>query len=73
MSPKADDSNGWVPWSQHVLAELKRLNECYEALREDVQKIQVETAQLKIRAGLTGLIGGLIPVLVMVGIRVMSN
>jgi hypothetical protein len=23
MSPKADDSNGWVPWSQHVLAELK--------------------------------------------------
>jgi hypothetical protein len=33
----------------------------------------VETAQLKIRAGLTGLIGGLIPVLVMVGIRMMSS
>jgi hypothetical protein len=69
----AASNNGWLPWEKHVLAELQRLNECYEALREDVQKIQVETAQLKIRAGLTGLVGGLIPVLVMVGIRMMSN
>jgi hypothetical protein len=73
MSPKTDDTNGWVPWSQHVLAELKRLNSCYEALRLDVEKIKVETGQLKIRAGLTGLVGGLIPVLIMFGIRMWSS
>ena len=69
----ATNGKEWLRWSEHVLAELKRLNECYEGLREDVQKIQLETAQLKIRAGLTGLIGGLIPVLIMVGIRMLSS
>jgi hypothetical protein len=69
----ASDSNGWVPWSKHVLEQLKALNKHYEDLRDDVQKIQVEIAQLKVRAGLTGLVGGLIPVLILVGIRMWTG
>jgi len=26
--------NGWNEWSKHVLAELKRLNTCYETLEK---------------------------------------
>jgi hypothetical protein len=52
-----------------VLEQLKALNKHYEDLRDDVQKIQVEIAQLKIRAGLTGLVGGSIPVLILVGVK----
>lgn len=56
----------WREWSRHVLAELKRLNETQEDLNKEIKTISVEIAMLKVKSGVWGLLGGLIPVLIMV-------
>jgi len=56
----------WREWSRHVLAELKRLNEAQEDLNKDLQRISIDIAMLNVKSGIWGLIGGLIPVAVMV-------
>lgn len=64
--------NGWTEWSKFVLKELERLNECYEQLRidmtgsflqirEEIAKVRIEVGMLKVKAGVWGLLGGLIP------------
>lgn len=58
--------NGWNEWSKHVLAELERLNECYNGVNSQLQKIHVEIAMLKVKSGMWGAIGGCIPLLIMV-------
>ena len=54
--------NDWSGWSNHVLAELSRLNRCYESLRDDIEKARIEIAGLKVKAGVWGAVGALIPV-----------
>jgi hypothetical protein len=58
--------NGWNEWGKHVLRELERLNDCYDDLKTDVSNVRIEIAMLKIKAGVWGLIGGAIPVLITV-------
>ena len=41
-----DSNNGWNEWSNHVLAELRRLNENYESLRTVNEEIKTETGKL---------------------------
>jgi hypothetical protein len=54
-------SNGWNEWSRHVLAELERLNNCIICLEKDTRQMYEEIAMLKVKSGLWGLIGGLLP------------
>lgn len=65
--------NGWNEWSKHVLAELERLNVCYEQLNEKFDKkigevydrinqLHTEVAMLKVKSGIWGLLAGAIPV-----------
>lgn len=56
------DPNGenWTVWSQHVLAELKRLDSDMKSINENVLKVRIEVAQLKIKSGMWGSIGALI-------------
>jgi len=61
MSPP---HNGWNEWSRHVLAELERLNECGSALDGKITQVRIDIAQLKVKAGVWGLIGASIPVVV---------
>ena len=61
MAPSSDDSNGWKEWSKHVLAELKRLNECYEKLDESIQGMKIDLAMLKVKSGIWGAIAGFVP------------
>lgn len=58
--------NGWDEWSKYVLSELKRLSLAYEGLRETSEGIRIEIAKLKVKAGIWGLIGGAIPVVIMI-------
>ena len=75
--------DGWNEWSRHVLAELERLdalhtnnvNALYGRIDEyqrrhsrDLTDIKVEIAALKVKAGVWGLIGGLIPIIITLGI-----
>ena len=65
--------NGWNEWSRHVLAELQRLNTCYGTVNDQLQKIHVEIATLKVKSGMWGLIGGSIPVLITVMVYLMTK
>jgi len=60
------DTNGWGEWSRHVLAELVRLNNCYEDMNKSLTKVHVNIGQLQIKSGVWGAIGGCIPVLIMI-------
>jgi len=50
--------NGWNEWSRHVLAELKRLNTCYETLDDKIDKLKEDVTVLKVKAWLFGVFGG---------------
>jgi len=45
MSPTPDD--GWIEWKNHVLTELKRLNNSVEQYRDKQQAILIEVAELR--------------------------
>ena len=53
------DANGrdsWTEWRQHVLITLKDLN-------SKMDQVRLEVAGLKVKAGIWGLVGAAIPVL----------
>ena len=62
------DNNSWDEWSRHVLAELKRLSDKSDRLDkkldEGLLQMAVEIAKLKVKAGVWGLLGGAIPVII---------
>jgi hypothetical protein len=65
-------SNGWSEWSKHVLAELERfngelqtLNEKIEDLKsEELRKVYIEIATLKVKSSVWGGVAGLIAALI---------
>lgn len=66
------DVPGWDSWGNHVLEELKRLNQNIEQIRQafdhENQQIWIEISRLKVKAGIWGIAGGalaVIPTLVM--------
>jgi hypothetical protein len=74
-----DDS--WPEWSRHVLAELKRLNDNLANLDDKIDTIKdghisplkIEIAMLKVKSGIWGLIGGAIPVILMVLVELLKK
>lgn len=58
--------DGWQEWSKYVLAELKELSRLYDCLDKKVGNMRVDIATLKVKAGIWGLIGGMIPVALIV-------
>jgi len=66
----APDTNGngkdsWTEWRRHVLITLEDLN-------GKMDKVRVEVAELKIKAGIWGLVGAAIPVLIGLGIMLVK-
>lgn len=54
-------NNGWDEWSKYVLKELERLNSCMTQIDDDIKKLSIDIAMLKVKAGVWGVIGGCIP------------
>lgn len=67
------NNNDWDKWSKHILSELTRLADCYEGLQERVNTVREDIAGLKVKAGIWGLIGGAIPVIVGLGIWILGS
>jgi hypothetical protein len=61
-----DDS--WGEYRRLVLSELERVDRSIRALHADVTTIKSEVTALKIKSGVWGLLGGLIPVVVAIGV-----
>ena len=62
--------NDNLEWLQY---EFKRLNTCVENIRDDLQLIHIEITKLKLKAGVWGFLAGAIPVLVMMGIYILTK
>ena len=68
-----NDIGDWDEWSRHVLAELKRLdanqiimNEQLTNVRTDIKLLYVKVS---IYSALVGLLGGLVPVVILLMIQ----
>jgi adenosine/AMP kinase len=64
-----NDQESWNNWRVHVLAELKRANDNFTLLATAVSNLHVETAKLQVKSGVWGVIGGMIPVAVLIVIE----
>jgi len=67
------ESNGWSKWENFVLAELKRLGENSDATTKTQTKILQKLSALDVKAGLWGLMGGMIPVVIGFGIYLIKS
>jgi len=75
------DNDSWREWSNFVLMELKRTNtqiedldKKIEKLKDDqISKLKVEIAMLKVKAGIWGVMGGAIPVLVLLAKEMLTK
>lgn len=65
--------DGWKEYQVHVLAELKRLNGSYIGLDEKVDKLCKDIAVLKVKSGIWGLMGGIIPIIIFLGIWILQG
>lgn len=72
-------SNGWGKWAIFVLKELERLNDTQEKMGKDISTLRSDLAvlntsiatlqtELRLKSGVWGAIGGLIPVCVILGV-----
>jgi adenosine/AMP kinase len=59
----------WENWRFHVLSEIKRANDNFALLTAAVASLHVETAKLQVKSGIWGVIGGMIPVIVVIAIQ----
>ena len=57
----SDEMNGWSTWGKHVLKELESNETDHKAIMDELNKIRVEIATLKVKSGVWGAVAGLIP------------
>jgi hypothetical protein len=74
----SDDKNSggngeWGQWANHVLAELKRLNDNIGDLRNDVTVLTVDVAQLKVKSGLWGAAAAICTIVVFLGMNYLKQ
>jgi hypothetical protein len=62
MTPH-ENNGGWDEWARHVLAELDRHNTALEETNRSLNAINTEITILKMKAGIWGIIGGLLAAL----------
>ena len=69
------NDNGWHEWQKYVLKAIEKQDEKtgkifdkIDALKIDIASLKVDVSALKVKAGVWGLIGGAIPVILWLGI-----
>jgi len=73
LTASGGDSGDWGQWSNLVLAELKRLNESIEKVREDLTTVTLDVATLKVKSSLWGAMAGAITVIAILGVDYMKE
>lgn len=71
MSKK--DKNGWEENRKLICSDLDRHGKTLEKILVEIGTIKIEITKLQMKAGIWGLLGGLIPVLVMILILVVKS
>ena len=65
--------NGWNEYSRLVISELKRLSSWCKIIDEKLAQSNIEIAKLKVKAGFWGLLGGAIPVIIGIGVYLLTR
>ena len=73
VEPTQQPDNGWHEWSKYVLKELERMNKWMGEIQRTCNAQRVDIATLKVKAGVWGLLGGLIPVLILLLVYFFTN
>ena len=60
------NGNGWPEYRKFVIAELERQSDCDATMLGMLGQIRTDIATLKVKAGIWGLAGGAIPLLIMI-------
>ncbi len=63
----------WKNYQRLVLSELKRHSETLEDIKIHILKTELDLEKLKIKSGVWGLMGGLIPVAIAIAIELLSR
>lgn len=56
--------NGWNRHEEHVLRKLEELRGDQKRIYEEIQSLGRDVAALKVKAGVWGMLGGLVPVVI---------
>lgn len=67
-----DQPNGWPEYKKLVMAELERINEQLGGMNKRLNRIEVEIGMLKVKAGVWGVAGGLIPASIAIAVSVLG-
>lgn len=59
----------WDNWREHILAEIKRGNDNIILLTNAITGINVEIAKLQVKSGIWGVMGGMIPVCIVLVVK----
>lgn len=65
--------NGWTRYEKLVLEEIRALKEEVRALRDDQGQTRIDVAMLQVKAGVFGLVGGLLPFGLFVAYQVLGS
>ncbi len=60
-------------WNQCLAKDIQELNESMREINAQLLKLHIEVAGLKVKSGVWGLIGGLVPVLIMIAFFILKN
>jgi hypothetical protein len=63
-----EQHDGWDEWKNHVLSELKDNKEDLKFIMSKMTKIGNDIATLQVKSGVWGLVGGMIPVLIVLAL-----
>jgi hypothetical protein len=55
------DGNGWSGYQRLVLSKLDELTNEVKTLREEQSQTKIDVAMLQVKAGVCGVVGGLLP------------
>ena len=58
------DDNGWSKYEKMVIEKLEDHDDKFNGIEDKLTQIQVDIATLKVKAGVWGGIGGLIPAII---------
>ena len=73
MNGDQQNLTGWDEWGRHVLQELRRHHGSLDDIEKAINKIYVEIAMLKVKSGAWGALGGAIPVLIALGVWLLTK
>lgn len=55
-----DGNGGWDIWSKYLIKGMESLNSRFQKVEEDIIYIKIEISALKTKAGIFGLLGGIL-------------